>query len=533
MSLIMSALESPAAARSRILCLSDAQTPVVVSELSLQSRRAGGYLTQLTGLRGTVAALLSASTDCLAVIFGALRCGVTLVSLPHPARGMGTAEYLEQIARMCTMAGATHVLADPAYLDVLQGASVPVHGFFEFHRRDAPTVAEEPGRFIQFTSGSTGTPRGIELSLDAIDANLAQMYDWLEPRPGGVICSWLPLSHDMGLIGFALYGLCSTCPPWSSPVDVVLMKPEDFLADPGNWLKACTDYGATSTAAPPFALHLAARALRAGRGPYDLSSLRSLVVGSEPVSAQGLRDFSLLATDHGLPANALCPGYGLAEASLAVAIDSPDAPWSSTTLDAAALAERNWVQADQGIELVSCGRALRHVELRTESERAVGRLDIKSPSLLSRYVGDPVPPLDPDGWLHTADLVHLDSDEVFVVGRSDDVFVIAGRNIDARELDALVAGHPSVRPGNAACVRDDGSRYVVVAEPHDPLADPSSLREAARSIRRSLATRFGAAPSAIVFIERGTLPKTPSGKVRRNHLENQWRDGQLQQISSG
>ena len=102
--------------------------------------------------------------------------------------------------------------------------------------------------------GKHGAPKGITLSLDALDANLASMYGWLEPHAGGVVCSWLPLSHDMGLIGLALYAICSVNPPWSTPTDLVLMSPEDFLADPGRWMRACSDYKATSTTSPPFAL---------------------------------------------------------------------------------------------------------------------------------------------------------------------------------------------------------------------------------------------------------------------------------------
>ncbi len=530
----MSALDCPKAATSRVFCLSDSPQPVVVSELGNEARRAAAWLRALSGTGGTVAALLTASHDCLAVIFGALRTGCVLVSLPHPARGMGAQEYLGQITTMCAMTGATHLLADPAYLGLLSAGSLPVHGFNEFRSTHSSLAADVPGSFVQFTSGSTGTPRGIALSLDAIDANLTSMFDWLEPGPDGVICSWLPLSHDMGLIGFALYALCSVCPPWSSAVDVVLLKPETFLADPGSWLQACTDFRATSTAAPPFALRFAARAMRTARTPYDLSTLRSFVVGSEPVSADGLRAFTEVASVHGLPPNALCPGYGLAEASLAVAIASPKEPWSSVRVDSEALAGRQWGEvADGGVELVSCGAPLLDVQLRTSGDQAVGELEIKSPSLLTRYVGEAKAPVMADGWLHTADLVHLGDDDVFIVGRTDDVFVIAGRNIDARELDAVASSHPATRPGNAAAVLDDFGRYVVVAEPNSPVDDAAALREAAREIRVALVSRFSASPSAVIFIERGTLPKTPSGKIRRNHLQALWRNGQLAEVVSG
>jgi len=530
----MSALDCPEAASSRLICLSDGTQPMRVSELSHRARRAAAWLRDLGGTGGTVAALLTASQDCLAVLFGAFRSGITLASLPHPSRGMGNDEYLSQLAAMGALTGATHLLAEPEYLPLLRQSSIPVHGFNEFDATHTLLGDDVPGTLVQFTSGSTGNPRGIALSLDAIDANLASMYDWLAPRPGVVMCSWLPLSHDMGLIGFVLYGLCSVCPPWSSRVDVVLQKPEDFLADPGSWLQACTDYGATSTPAPPFALRFAGRALRAPGNRYDLSTLRSLVVGGEPVSADGLRTFGQDAAAHGLPPHALCPGYGMAEVSLAAAIGRTDEPWSSVRVDPEALAERRWSEVDEGgLEVVSCGPPLRDFELRTSVGTAVGELELKSPSLLSRYVGEPGSPLSPDGWLHSSDLAHLGPDGVHIVGRSDDVFVIAGRNIDARELDAVAGSHPATRPGNAATVQDDRGRYVVVAEPNSPLPDGAALRQAAREIRGALMQRFSASPSAVVFIERGTLPKTPSGKIRRHHLQSLWRNGQLAEVASG
>jgi acyl-CoA synthetase (AMP-forming)/AMP-acid ligase II len=518
--MLLSALDRPESASSKIVCLSDSPQPTLVPELSRDARTAAAWLRNLSGTGGTVAALLTASIDCLAVIFAAFRSGVTLVSLPHPARGMQPEEYLDQLTRMCELTGATHLFSDPEFVGLLASSPVPVHGFNEFRSTTAAIKDYKAGNFVQFTSGSTGMPRGIALSLAAIETNMASMFDWLQPPPNSVVCSWLPLSHDMGLLGYALTALCAVTPPWSSPSDLVLLKPEAILANPGLWLQACTDYRATSTAAPPFALRFASRAMRAASTPYDLSSLRSFVVGSEPISADGLRAFMADASAHGLSPLALCPGYGLGEVTLAATMVSPDEPWSSVRVDAAALAERRWEPVDDGgVEIVSCGTALTNVALRVKGDEAVGELEISSPSLLSGYVGDATSPLSLDGWLQTADLAHYAGGQLYVVGRADDVFIIAGRNIDARALDAVAGSHAATRPGNTATVRDGGSRYVVIAEPNSPAADPTELRQAARDIRGSLTSRFAAGPSAVIFIERGTLPKTPSGKVRRNHLQ--------------
>ena len=186
-----------------------------------------------------------------------------------------------------------------------------------------------------------------------------------------------------------------------------------------------------------------------------------------------------------------------------------------------------------GTALVSCGPPVLHTEVRTTGPGPLGELEIRSPSLLSRYVGDESSPLTADGWLHTADLACIRDGEVFIAGRTDDVIIVAGRNIDARALDALAGSHPACRPGNVACIPDGAGRYVVVAEPRGEGMDLSDCRAGAREIRVALARRFAASPSAVVFVERGTLPKTPSGKVRRNHLRALWAGGTLQEVASG
>jgi acyl-CoA synthetase (AMP-forming)/AMP-acid ligase II len=529
----MDALDAPEAERSRLFCLSDDSAPMTLSDLGRRSLRAGAWLEGLAGKGGTVAALLTARHDCLAVLFGAFRSGLTLVSLPHPARGMDRDEYVSQIRTMCSVAGAGHLVCEPGLFPNFDGAGVLLHGFSDFDSHRQTNQGDTPGRFVQFTSGSTATPRGVALSLGAIDANLDAMYGWLAPAPGAVVCSWLPLSHDMGLIGLALYALCSVSPPWSTPSDLVLMTPEAFLADPTSWMAACTEFRATSTTAPPFALRLASRSLRSASRAFDLSSLRSFVVGSEPVPADGLREFGSVAEAHGLSPRALCPGYGMAEATLAVAIGSTREPWASVHLDTDALADEAWVETDDhGTEVVSCGPPLTGTEIRVAGGTVLGELEVRCPSLLDGYVGEVRSPLTSDGWLHTSDLGALRQGEVHVVGRTDDVLVVAGRNLDARALDAAVAGHPACRPGNAACVPDGEGRYVVVAEPAIAAANPQDLLRSAREIRGSLLRGFSAGPSAVIFIERGTLPKTPSGKVRRNEVRALWAADRLARIVS-
>ena len=156
MSLVVNALDAPLADRARIHCLSDGSHPRTLAEIGSDSRRAATWLEGLAGRAGTVAALLTASHGCLATLFGALRSGMTLVSLPHPARGMDAEEYLTQIGRMCALSGATHVLCDPGLVSVLSAAPVAVEPFSGWASSASAGAPEALGNFVQFTSGSTG-----------------------------------------------------------------------------------------------------------------------------------------------------------------------------------------------------------------------------------------------------------------------------------------------------------------------------------------------------------------------------------------
>jgi fatty-acyl-CoA synthase len=224
----------------------------------------------------------------------------------------------------------------------------------------------------------------------------------------------------------------------------------------------------------------------------------------------------------------------MAEATLAVAIDPPTRPWSSVRIDSAALAEREWNEVhDGGTELVTCGPPVRGMELRIAGDRPVGAVELRGPSLLSHFVPDETPALTEDGWFRSSDLAYLHHGSVCIAGRTDDVLIVAGRNLDACALDAVVGTQAVCRAGNAACFSDGAGRYVVVVEPRVAGVDAGELRAGAREIRAALTRHFAAGPSAVVFIERGTLPKTPSGKVRRNHLRSLWSDGRLVELASG
>lgn len=532
MSLLFDTFAQPRGTEATIRFLPDDPTPRTLRDLDVASQRAAAWLTNLVGRRGSVAAAFTTSFDCIATIFGAFRSGLRLVSLPHPARGVSLTDYQAQIELMCSLADASHLLVDPQYLPFVSDFSRPVHGYHEYLGTERLVSGVTEGTFVQFTSGSTRSPKGIELTLAAIEASISAMIDSCHLESMEVVCGWLPLSHDMGFVGLLLTPFCALNPPWSSRGDLVLIRPEAFVANPRIWLQACSDYKATFTAAPPFALRLVQRALAHSRR-FDLSNLRSLVVGSEPVAADLLRSFADAAASSGFSSRAFSPAYGLAEATLGVTMVPRDRHWTSCTVDPAGLGRAVWTPTSEGREVVSCGPPLAGVDLRIAGRRAIGELEIRSPALLTGYLGSSVDPLSDDGWFRTFDLAHLSEDgQLYVLGRTDDVFLVAGLKVYSQDLEAVVAQHPLVRPGGGVVIPDGSDGYLVVIECRRANPDNLELKAACRDVRTELLRQAPAGPSTVIFTEHGGLPRTPSGKLRRNYLQELYRGGDLPVVAS-
>jgi acyl-CoA synthetase (AMP-forming)/AMP-acid ligase II len=322
----------------------------------------------------------------------------------------------------------------------------------------------------------------------------------IEARPE-VFCGWVPLSHDMGLIG----GLLAT---WVGstrvPYKYICISPELFMARPSMWMETCAANRATITAAPTFAYHVVSRHL-ARSATLDLTTLRAAIVGAEPIGAETLRLFASAASRHGLRETALCPAYGLAEATLAVSMVPPEEAWSTRT-----------VSVDgQNSTYVSCGRILDCVTVAApDISVGAGPIAVGGPAMCSGYVPSRSAP--PTGWIDTGDLGVLAGGELFVTGRSDDLLCLAGRNMFAWELERAASTLPEVRAGACAAVTDGQGRYVVFFEPRG--AEGSELEDVLTKVRRKLAAVAGIGPSAVGCLARGTLPKTPSGKIRRNSI---------------
>lgn len=500
-------LDASASARTSVV-FPTLRRVVSVADLWRQAAGVRGWVRRRVPQGQAIAMLLDTSPECLACFLGALRSGRRVVSLPLPARGASPDEYERLLRSILARVDASVVVVDARVVPSLSELDVPAWTF-QGVIASSVTVGREGGRgavgeLVQFTSGATADPKGVRVSVAQIGANVESILDRLGPRPGDGACSWLPLAHDMGLIGMTLASLCAGGRGHADGGSLVLIPPEHFLRDPTAWLQACSRFGSTITAAPDFALRLVAR--RGVPVDVDLSSLRACIVGGEPVRAATLDSFTAALASCGFRPEALCPSYGLAEATLAVTMLDPAEHWRAVPVP---------VPGADGISVVSSGTPVAGTEVSVEPAGSdagdgsgVGRIRVAGPSVCRGYLGE----ADNDGSVLTSDEGFLLDGHLHVVGRADDTVVVRGRNLRAPDLEVVVERVAGVRGGAAVVVPHDGG-YAVVAEVE--LSARSDLGACAEAVRRALVACCGAQPHRVVLVEKGALPRTASGKKRR------------------
>ena len=378
---------------------------------------------------------------------------------------------------------------------------------------------------LQYTSGSTGNPKGVTLDHGNLLANIRAWGQAVELNPSDVVVSWLPLYHDMGLIGAWLGSLYQACP-------LVLMSPLDFLARPERWLWAIHQHRGTVTAAPNFAFELCLRHLDPARlQGLDLSSWRYAANGAEPVAAETLARFAAAFHPYGFRAAALAPVYGLAECSVGLAVSPPGRGPLIDRVQREALAagEAAPAAADDAnaLQLVACGRPLPGHEVRIVDDagvelppRHVGRLEFRGPSATRGYYRNEEASrrLIRDGWLDSGDLAYLAEGDIVITGRIKDTIIRGGRNLYPYELEEAVGAIPGVRRG---CVAVFGAteagqgteKLVVVAESRE--TNTASREELIRRINGLTVDLLGTPPDEVVLAPPHAVLKTSSGKIRR------------------
>lgn len=514
---------------ARVTAVGDGETRTTFRDIWRLSDRACAWLAQRTEPGETIAAVMASTPECLAVVVGAWRAGLRVASLPHPARAMSPEGYRQQLDTLCALVEARRLFADDPAVAATRTPTLP----FAAVGADTPPAERVGARFVQFSSGSTGRPKGIELGLDALAANITGMLAAMGPPDRLSLCSWLPLSHDMGLIGACLGTWAGSGPRWAGQSHLVLIDTRRFQANPTSWLRWTSGERCQITVVPNFAVEIMGRRLeRAGTG-LDLSGLEVCIVGAEPVRAAALERFGEAAAAFGFDAGAFCPSYGMAEASVGVTMTRCDERWRQLRLDRDRLDVGEVAIVDaaadgDGPAFVAVGRPIPGMELRIAGDRAVGPIELRGTSLFDRYVGDDAPPArTADGWFQSKDLGFLHGGDLFVTGRTDDVMFVAGRNVYVAELEHAVGQLDGLRPDHCAVVADDDGRYRIVAERRRGTRFRERLADTCRQVRVVAVRLWGAAPREVVLVAPGSFPKTPSGKLQRGRLRDALHGGDL------
>jgi acyl-CoA synthetase (AMP-forming)/AMP-acid ligase II len=517
---IVDLLDDAAAGPGTLQVLPD--DPVSLASLWAGSQGAGQAISNAAGTGGNVGALLTSSLAGVTGALGVWLSGNTLVSLPMRAPRQDAADWRKHIVSMCDLSGVEMILVPDEVLPDLSGLAVAAIGYRELSERPGlGACAGGRGDLIQFTSGSTSSPKGVVLSGTALAANILAICHAVNLGNDDLTVSWLPLTHDMGLVGMLLCPLTAAAPRYGGR-GAVLMPPSHFLRDPSAWLGACSDLGGTVTAVPNFAFDLAVRA--SARRQLNLSALRVCVSGAERVQADAIRAFARTFAPAGLSELAICPAYGMAENGLAVTMALPGTRWRS--------AFQGGLRPDAAVEVVSAGTPLDNVDLRVDAQGTaagsgqVGEIVFTSPSLLSGYLGGEVPTTY-DGWFRTADLGFLRDGELFVVGRSDDILSIEGQNIYPGDLENAASSRHSYPNSIAAIPADDRGVALLV----EVRKTETGLDSVARTLTASVARRTGVVVSHIYFVRRGSLSRTSSGKLQRRKIARELSAGMLDIIA--
>ena len=522
------------------------ETPLTYGWLWREAQAVAGGLAARRLRRGdTVAIMLRTEERFFPTFIGTLMAGCVPVPLYPPFRLDRIEEYIHRQVAILQNAGA-RLLVTFSDVERVAGlllrqapaldAVVTAEGVAGEPQRPVPATADDPA-LIQYTSGSTGQPKGVLLSHDNLLANIRALQRRFDITSRDVGVSWLPLYHDMGLIGAWLGPLYFGAP-------LALMSPIAFLARPIRWLQALDAYRGTLSPAPNFAYELCAtRIADAELEGLDLSAVRVLLNGAEPVSPETLDRFVERFAPYGLDPGAVYPVYGLAECSLGLATPAPGNPVRvdrvrRAQFQASGRAEPASEDDPGALRFVSCGRALPGHELAVVGahgdpapERVQGRVRFRGRSATRGYYRNDEATralIDADGWLDSGDLGYFAGGDLFLTGRAKDLIIKAGRNFYPHEVEALAGGVAGVRTG---CVAAFGvadaergtEQFVVVAETR--VTDEAARAAITQAVTREVGLALGVAPDRVVLAPPGSVAKTSSGKIRRGATRDAWLAG--------
>jgi acyl-CoA synthetase (AMP-forming)/AMP-acid ligase II len=525
----------------------DGDAPRPLPQVLEGAMRWAGRLHELGIGRGDrVAILMESRVRAVEALLGAFLLRAAVVPLAAPRGIVASPRALERISGALRASGAKVLLANPKALARVPADALSALGVVAAGLDDSGTTAVSPERgdpadlaLVQYTSGSTGSPRGAAITQANLMANLVAIGTSLGLTTEDRCVDWLPLYHDMGLIGTVLVAL-------HAGASSILIAPEAFVLRPTVWLETFSARAGTYAPAPNFGYQLCVtRTSDEAMKRLDLRSWRVALTGAEPVRIETIRAFSERFAPCGFREKAFLPVYGLAESTLAAAFPPLDRGARVEIVDAEILrktgrAER--ARGEGGRALVSVGRAFPGAELRVVDveekplpERVEGEIVLRGPSVMSGYYRDPEATERTlrGGWLRTGDVGFIADGELFVTGRLKAVLIRAGEKHHAEDLETAAERVADVRHGCAVAfaVEAGGAEEIVLVVERSARAtvDPVQL---ARRVSNEVLRAEGLAPSVVHVATPGQIPKTSSGKVQRERCRAKLLTGALDILGS-
>jgi acyl-CoA synthetase (AMP-forming)/AMP-acid ligase II len=516
--------------------------------LYLEARALAAVLEARGARRGDrVLVVLPTSLEFAIAFFALLRLGA--IPCPsYPPAALEKADIgLERLRHVARHAGATLCITSrelhPLLGDLAHGLPA-MHDVVDIEELLGATPATprrsearpETPAFIQYTSGSTSHPKGVLLGHGNLVANIHAIGQAVKINRRDVVVSWLPLYHDMGLIGALLFAIY-----WRLPL--VLMSPMAFLLKPARWLQAIHRFKGTLSASPNFGYARCVRHVRAAqRQGLDLSSWRVALNGAEPVNVKTLLEFEESFAPHGFSPAAMLPVYGLAEASLAVTFPRVGDPSRHVAVDRAALAAGYVVPASAerpSARLVCVGEPVPGHDVRVVDSAGlavdpgeVGHIVVKGPSVMMGYFADEkaTRAVLQDGWLWTGDLGFFEDGGLYVTGRAKDLIIIGGKNHYAEDVERVAEHVDGVRPGGAAAFGvydEESARDVLVVVCESWIDDEARAAALVEAVSQRVCDECRVTPDEVVLVPPGTIPKTSSGKRQRSLCRQRYLEDQL------
>ncbi len=510
------------------------------ADLHEESTRGAAWLLQRGIGRGQVVMLVGrTSLDLIIAIRSAWLAGSAVAVAPAPLRDHRREVFRERLTALRQHVSASLVLGDAPYLSGSMGESGTRVMAIDDWRREVSTTgtvdtaelssSSDPDdiAIVQLTSGTTETPRAVLVPRRCLVANHLAIAKGLRLQTNDVFMSWLPLSHDMGLIG--MLGV-----PMTHGADLVIADPGVFIGEPHLWMEWCSESAATITCGPSSMYSLATRYLHRERSTVDLSMLRLAVNGAEPVDVEAFQAFFDIGKQYGLDPSAAFPVYGLAEATLAVTFPTPgegltwdDVDWDSIC-DGYATPSTGGSGNRQRLAIL--GRPLEGISLRIANdgaslgERSVGNVQMTGESVTPGYVSQRPFDSGEDDWFDTGDLGYLVEGQLVICGREKDVIIVGGRNVYPEMVETVIGKVDGVCDGGVAVfgVRESGTeRPVAIVE----TATQSGQLQRAISIAVLEECDVRLADAHLVGPK--TVPKTTSGKIARRKCRELYEEGAL------